>query len=443
MPESFVQPPIAQAYWLRHAHVPAGLLREPLPGTANREGLCAVDLKIVSGKIAAIVASSPVSDPELANVDLRGGMVWPCLIDMHTHLDKGHVWPRTPNPDGTFPTALKVIQQDAAAHWQPEELYRRMEFGLKCSYAHGTQAIRTHIDAAGKLAEMSLEVFQELQAQWADRLALQAVCLVPVAYFLTPAGEALADRMATIKGGVLGGLAFMNPELDAQLDRVYALAQERGLDLDFHVDESGNPDDRALFKVAEATLRHQFARQVVADHGCTLSLQDAITVQETVARLAEAKVGVISLPLCNLYLQDRSPQRTPRWRGVTALQELQQAGVDTVIASDNCRDPFHAFGDHDMLEVFALSTRIAHLDSDYATAPQTVTQTPARLMGLPEMGKLELGANADLILFRGRNFSELLSRSQFDRVVLRQGKAIVRTLPDYAELDDLFAAPAG
>jgi cytosine deaminase len=142
-----------------------------------------------------------------------------------------------------------------------------------------------------------------------------------------------------------------------------------------------------------------------------------------------------------LYLQDRTRDRTPRWRGVTLLHELRQQGVPVAIASDNCRDPFHAFGDHDGLEVFSLSTRIAHLDQPYGTWPQTITQTPAQLMNLTQPGAIAIGQPADLILFKGRTYSELLSRPQHDRIVLRSGQAIDTTLPDYAELDDLCGYP--
>ena len=45
---------------------------------------------------------------------------------------------------------------------------------------------------------------------------------------------------------------------------------------------------------------------------------------------------------------------------------------------------------------------------------------------------------ADLVLFRGRFYSELLTRPQTDRIVLRNGEAIDTTLPDYRELDDLL-----
>jgi cytosine deaminase len=61
-------------------------------------------------------------------------------------------------------------------------------------------------------------------------------------------------------------------------------------------------------------------------------------------------------------------------------------------------------------------------------------------MGLSTVGRLGVGLPADLVLFRGRSYSELFARSQHDRVVLRNGRAIETTLPDYAELDELQKA---
>lgn len=44
--------------------------------------------------------------------------------------------------------------------------------------------------------------------------------------------------------------------------------------------------------------------------------------------------------------------RTPRWRGITAVQEFAAAGVAVAAASDNVRDHWHRYGDYDLLEVF-------------------------------------------------------------------------------------------
>lgn len=432
--------PNSRNYWIKNAQVPASLIVGS-DFSPTKEGLCLVDLEIAQGAIAQIVPAGNCTFRDTQMVDWRKGQVWPCFVDMHTHLDKGHIWERSPNPDGTFASAIESAKADSQKHWQAEDVYRRMEFGLKCSYAHGTKAIRTHIDSFGEQATISLGVFKALQREWADRLTLQAVSLVSLDYYQTPEGVALADQIVEV-GGILGGVAYMNPDLDAQLDTVFSLAKERNLDLDWHSDENGDPNSICLQKIAAAALRHQFSGQIVCGHCCSLAVQTPEVVKETLDLVQQAGIGIVSLPMCNLYLQDRAPNRTPYWRGVTLLQELRQNSIPVAVASDNCRDPFYGFGDHDMLEVFTQAVRIAHLDQPYGDWPCAVTKTAADLMGLPNIGRIGVGLPADLILFKGRSFSELLSRSNHDRFVLRRGKPIDTTLPDYAELDDLLAKEA-
>jgi cytosine deaminase len=100
--------------------------------------------------------------------------------------------------------------------------------------------------------------------------------------------------------------------------------------------------------------------------------------------------------------------------------------------------PFYAYGDLDVLEVYRESTRIVQFDHPVGNWPATVTANPARAMGLDDAGVLTAGGKADLVLFRGRSLTELLSRPESHRTVIRNGKAIDATLPDYSELDDLM-----
>jgi cytosine deaminase len=145
--------------------------------------------------------------------------------------------------------------------------------------------------------------------------------------------------------------------------------------------------------------------------------------------------------MCNLYLQDRVRGRTPRWRGVTLLHEMAARGIPVALASDNCRDPFHAYGDHDMLEVFREAVRVAHLDRPLGAWPRAICHTPAAIMGL-DAGVIRQGGSADLVLFRARSDAELLSRPQADRKVLRAGRLIDSLPPDYRELDETLGLGA-
>ena len=119
-------------------------------------------------------------------------------------------------------------------------------------------------------------------------------------------------------------------------------------------------------------------------HCCSLSVQTDAVVDRTLDLVAEAGIAVVSLPMCNMYLQDRAGGRTPRLRGVTILQELKSRGIPVSVASDNTRDPFYAYGDMDMHEVFTQAARIAHLDHPLADWPSAVTRTPADVMGLAD-----------------------------------------------------------
>lgn len=66
---------------------------------------------------------------------------------------------------------------------------------------------------------------------------------------------------------------------------------------------------------------------------------------------------------------------------------------------------------------------MAHLDRPYGDWPQAVTSVPATAMGLRTHGRVAPGLPANLVIFRGRRYSELLSRPQYDRVRSRTAVA--------------------
>ena len=71
-----------------------------------------------------------------------------------------------------------------------------------------------------------------------------------------------------------------------------------------------------------------------------------------------------------------------------------------------------------MLEVFAQSVKIAHLDRPRGDWSAVVARTPADVMGLGDAGWLRAGGPADPVLFRARSRGKPLSRPQHDRTVL-------------------------
>ncbi|MGC3937444.1 cytosine deaminase [Roseobacter sp. EG26] len=408
---------------LQNLTVPACLIGTP-------GDLVPIDLHLREGKI---------SDQPGRPVDLKGAMVFPAFTDMHTHLDKGHIWPRAANPDGSFEGALRTAASDRQTHWDADDVSARMDFALRCAYAHGTRAMRTHIDSIPPQDRISWPVLQEVRASWKGRIDLQAACLVGCeAVERDGSFVQIADLVAQA-GGVLGMVAYPVPDLSDRIRAFLDLAWDRGLDVDFHVDETLDPTSEALRMVAQAVLETGFENRVVVGHLCSLSMQAEDRATETMDLVASAGVHVVSLPMCNLYLQDRQ-HGTPRMRGIAPVHELKARGVNVSFASDNTRDPFYAYGDLDMIEVMREATRIGHLDHSAEDWVEAFTTNPARACGF-ELPSLKPGASADLVICRARSWTELFARPQSDRIVLRDAVQIERALPDYAELDHLMRTP--
>ena len=128
-------------------------------------------------------------------------------------------------------------------------------------------------------------------------------------------------------------------------------------------------------------------------------------------------------------------------------------------------------GDYDGLQNWRMAITLGHLDTvpHEGAWAQIVSDAPALAMGHhPAPGaddgacatgggegaaptsalsnvpaSIAPGAAADLILFPdARRLSELLSRPQLDRIVLRRGHVQESTLPSYELLDDLVSAPS-
>ncbi|MEI8144913.1 MAG: cytosine deaminase [Alphaproteobacteria bacterium] len=439
MPMGFAVVPKADHYTVARATVPVCLV-DGVALEAERDGLAPVDIGISAGRIETITPSGPVIGPL---VDCDGGMVFPCFVDAHTHLDKGHIWPRASNPDGTFPGALNAVMADRAAHWSADDVRARMNFSLQSAYAHGTSAIRTHIDSIPAQVGISWPVLAEMREEWRGRIDLQASSLCSIDTLAEPGFLDQLIKALKAHGGTLGAVTYPTPNLQSGLDLVFKAALDHGLKLDFHVDETLDPSSLTLKVIAQTALRFGWPQsghgRIIAGHCCSMSVQDDAEIDRTLDLVASAGIAVVSLPMCNMYLQDRTVGRTPRRRGVTLLHEMKALGIPVMVASDNTRDPFYAYGDMDGLEVYRAATRILHFDHPVADWPAAITRTPADACGFTGHGVIKAGAGADLVLFRGRTWTELLSRPESNRTVIRNGRAIDRTLPDYRDLDVLWS----
>ncbi|MGL4405126.1 MAG: cytosine deaminase, partial [Notoacmeibacter sp.] len=265
----------------------------------DSDGWALADLAVKSGKFSSIVPAGATAENDMA-----GRIVLPAFVDCHTHLDKGHIWPRSPNPDGSFMGALNQVGKDREANWSASDVATRMDFALRCAYAYGTKAMRTHLDCVSPQEDITWPVFVELREKWAGRVELQAACLTGIEQNRDKVWFQSLVKKVAAAGGVLGTVTYMIPDLELLLDDMFRAAMDHGLDLDFHADETDELDAISLRKIAEAAERFDYKGRILVGHCCALSRQPDDEVKRTLDLVSKRYISVVSLPMCNMYLQD-------------------------------------------------------------------------------------------------------------------------------------------
>lgn len=371
------------------------------------------DITLADGRVGTI---------EPARDAVSRGTLISCPVDAHVHIDKNFSVREVGPANGDLFAAIGRMEKQRAL-WGVEHIAARMERAAQQAWRCGTRALRTHLDWTSSEAPRSLLAFEQLRERWRRRLDLQFVSLTPLDVFAdADAGLRIAQAVRR-SGGILGAFVYRNEGLVHKLGRVFDLAQEHGLALDFHVDEGLDAGATGLRAIAQlAIARGESRPRVMCGHACSLSVQPVAQAQDTLALCAEAGIHLVALPTTNLYLQG-AWDATPVPRGITRLREAAKAGLRPVLATDNVQDAFYPYGSYDLLETFGLGVQMAHLapaDSWLAA----ITTHPAAALGLAWDGRIAPGCPADLVVLAARDEYELLDAQGRARTVIRAGRVL-------------------
>ncbi|NJS38169.1 MAG: amidohydrolase family protein [Rhodobacteraceae bacterium] len=360
-----------------------------------------------------------LSGPTIAGVEPTQGpatqTVLPLPVEPHVHLDKAFTIARAPAEAPGLFGAIDAMARDKA-NWTPLDLMTRIEDGMAEAWASGVRAIRSHIDWTEPATPLAWEVAAEVAQGWADRMPLIRSSLSGIDLLGDPDhGPAIAARVAR-DGQVLGAFIYRHPDLETRIPFVFDLAEKHGLMLDFHVDEGLDPEATGLDLIVDQATRRGIGDRVLCGHACSLSIRkDAARI---IDKMARSGVALTVMPTTNLYLQDMTPGRSPRQRGLAPAQELRAAGVSVLFGTDNVRDPFYPMGIHDPLESLRLAALAAHIaPDDWVDA---ITEAPARALGLLPQ-RLAVGEAADFLLLPAPDVLSALARPGSPRQVIRGG----------------------
>lgn len=368
---------------------------------------------IEDGKIVQIAAGLQVDGAQIENGD--GVIALPGLIEAHTHLDKT-LWGMGWRPHQAGPGLMDriVTERRLRTEWDidPKRQSRRQ---AELSVAHGTTAIRSHVDVDTETGLRGIEGVAATRDEISHLVDIQIVAFPQSGLVCRPGTDKLMDTALREGADVVGGLDPCGIDRDPRghLDAVFGLAEKHGKPVDIHLHE---PDELGAFSmelIIERTRALGMQGRVTIGHAFCLGMADRQRAAALVEQLALERISIATVA-------------TPS-RPVPVAAELRAAGVTLCLGEDGIRDTWNPYGSGDMLERAMLQglRNGFRTDPDLEYALDCCTVAGAEVLGLDGYG-LSAGCLADIVLVDAETVAHCVVARPMRKLVLKRGRVVVR-----------------
>jgi cytosine deaminase len=390
-----------------------------------------VDIAIADGKIVAI--EEKIDRKAEQEIDAEGRVALPGFIEPHLHLDKAFLHRRMPARFGTLDEAIRVTGILKSKQERADVLDRSRQV-LDMAIKNGTTLVRAHPDVDPIQGLIGVETALELKEEYRDLLDLQIVAFPQEGWLKTEGVQDLMEKAVGLGADVVGGCPYNELSWDdtcSHIDKVFELAQKRGLDVDMHVDFADDTQDRRFATteyIARKTIDTGYHGRVALGHVTSLGSLKAEQLKPIADLLREADIHIVTLPATDTYLGGRRDEVNPR-RGLTPVRALHAAGVNVAYSSNNIRNAFTPFGKADPLQIGNL---LAHLiqfgtPEHQADILKMSTGNAARAVGIAAQYGIAVGKQADLMILDTHTVADCLLDLPPRSWVLKRGRIAVVT----------------
>jgi len=390
------------------------MTRSTLLTHARIPGQGAHEILINDGRVARVEPDLSDIGDDVPRVDCRNQLVLPALVDGHMHLDKtltGLPWmPHAAGPDRS--SRIETEQRMRAA--LPPVVERAPNLVRQC-IAHGTTALRTHVDVTTDLGLTHLEALLTVREQFARQVSIQLVAFPQTGVLCQPGTAELLERAVAAGADLVGGIDPLTFDggADAQFTTLFEIAGRHDAGVDVHLHHPGEQGLREIEALVVHAARHQLEGRVTVSHGFALGAAAGDVVTRIGTQMAEAGVSLVT------HGGGASP--------LPPVKRLRELGVEVFAGNDDVRDPWSPFGTGDMLErAMLLAWRSGYrTDADLALALECASAAGARALGLEPHG-LAAGMRADLVTVPCETVAEAVVSRMPRGLVFHAGTLVAR-----------------
>jgi cytosine deaminase len=364
-------------------------------------------------------------------IDLGGRLVTPPLVEPHIHLDAVlTVGQPRPNVSGSLFEGI-AVWAERVADLTYADVQARVRQVLRWQLACGVQHVRSHVDVCDPDLT-ALRALVDLREEVRGVIDLQLVAFPQQGILGFDGGKELMRKAVELGADVVGGIPHYELTREDGVESVrfaLALADEHGLPVDIHCDETDDDHSRFVEVMVAETIRRGMSGRVTASHTTAMHSYNSAYAYRLIRNIARAGLHMVTNPLDNSVLQGRFDTGPVR-RGHTRVKELQAAGVNVCIGHDSVMDPWYPLGYGDPLQAAFVLVHFGQMsgDEELRRLIEMITVNPAAALGLTDYGLRE-GGPADLVVFDAPSEADALRLVVPRTLVLRAGKVVARAVP--------------
>jgi len=363
-----------------------------------------VDLGIVGSTIELLQAN--IDAPARTTLNANHQFVCTGFYETHIHLDKACILGRCAVEKGGKEEAAAESKK-AKQDFTEEDVFTRASRVVEMAIKKGTMGLRTFVETDPRAGLRSLAALKRVRATYAHAIDIELCAF---------AQEGLTQEMATYEllrqalqqgADLVGGCPYTDPNPDRHVELMFDLAEEFGVDVDFHLDFDLDPSESGIPKIAAETRRRGYQGRVAVGHVNKLSAMPATQRTALAQLLQQADIALTVLPATDLLLMGHGQDHLVP-RGVVNANELRALGLRTTIASNNILNAFTPYGDASLVRMANLYANVAQLATDEAirAAYEMVTTEAARLLG--QQARLRVGGPATFVLLEAASAVEVI-----------------------------------
>ena len=355
-------------------------------------------------------------------LDAEGGLVTESFVNGHMHLDKVYTLDRigdaalTAYTSGDMGSALHSIELASAVKEQYDRSWiePNARRAIMRGAMYGVRHVLAFADVDTKAGLEGVIPLLALRDEFRGVVDLQVVAFPQDGLLRDPGAEQLVREAVELGADVVGGIPWIeHTDADARehVRRMCALAAEHGKRVAMLVDDAGDASLRTTEMLAEAMLEHGLVGRGVANHARAVGLYARPSLERLAGLAKRAGLGFVSDP-------HTGPLHLP-------VRELTAMGIPVALGQDDIEDAYYPFGRHHMLEVAFLAAHAleavdtAGIDLVY----DAVTTTAADVLGI-QGHRLEVGGNADLVVFGLPSLRRVLAEHDAPTYVVASGRLV-------------------